>query len=369
MYGYGNRPKRPYDLLDRIAAPPKTFQSPEPPSSEFLPDIPPINDFGGGLNPRTTLNRPQMERMPEQLTAPDMPVGMPNRPARPVSRDPIERAREEAIYGGQMQADLDIKPKRGFWDILKTAGVGALQGMASGGGLGGALGGALAGGVMSAASPEAGRGYRFDVLQRPRMEADIQRQMAYAKYNQDRMRAQAEIDQTIAQTGKTRAETEAIPGREELNRQHIRSGIEKNKAQTERYQRPPEPRSPQRSLQRVAGANGPDFAYITPENVAQYKPYQEPRAPRGGGGGGGNSDRRPAQMRYQQALKALQTAKQLAGRASAVSREDDDELHAQAASALQIYNDMVNELVDLYPEMFEGGIAPNQTWAYIKPRR
>lgn len=363
MYGYGNKPKRPHDLLDRVIAPPATFQSPEPPSSEFLPDIPPINDFGGGLNPRTTLNRPQMERdMPKELTAPDMPVGMPNRPARPVSRDPIQRAREEAIYGGQMQADLDIKPKRGFWDILKTAGVGALQGMASGGGLGGALGGALAGGVMSAASPEAGRGYRFDVLQRPRMEADIQRQMAYAKFNQDRMRGQAELEQTIAQTGKTRAETEAIPGREELNREAIRSRIRREGAQTERYQRPPEPRRTPQEEQRAEEMHKARLGLIG----AQTSRAQRPPSSGGGGGGGADSDRRPAQMRYQQALKALQTAKQLAGRAAAV---DDDELHAQAASALQIYNDMVNELVDLYPEMFEGGIAPNQTWAYIKPRR
>lgn len=280
MYGNKMKPRRPTDTLDRYSLD-EDFQSPRlPMAASGLPE--------DGLTPRAPMAPPQMNRLPDTLSQPTAPVNMPNIPVRPRPRDPVEQAREEAVYGGQMQRDLDIKPKRGFWDIMKTAGAGALQGMASGG-LGGAIGGALAGGIGHAVDPMAGRGYRFDLFQRPRMEADIQRQMAYDKFGREQMRGQAELEQTMAQTEKTRAEAAALPGREELARRAAEARIGRDEAQTERYRQPAAPRYTPEEERRRAERHEAEIKRIN----AQTQRALRPPVGRGGGGEGGVKPERP----------------------------------------------------------------------------
>ena len=96
-----------------------------PPASPVAPATPPPAAL-------PVQSAPQQPLPPGNISAMAPPA-----PARPQSPDPIQRARNEAIYGGELQEQSGMKPKRGFWDIVKTAGVGALQGMATGGGLGG----------------------------------------------------------------------------------------------------------------------------------------------------------------------------------------------------------------------------------------
>ncbi len=372
MYGFGGnarKPKRPQDMLDRT----QTVDGFQQPSAPAPPVVTPMAE----LNPRTSLNRPQMERLPEMLTIPDTPVNVPNTPARPVSRDPIQRAREEAVYGGQMQADLDIKPKRGFWDIMKTAGVGALQGMASGG-LGGAIGGALAGGIGHAIDPMAGRGYRFDVMQRPRMEADIQRAMAYDKFGREQMRGQAELEQTMAQTAKTRAEAEAIPGREQLTREAARARIGRDTAQAERLRRPPEPRRTPEEELRAAEMHKARVGLVTAQTERAKRP------PVGRGGGGGPRPERPEKPTSlpSNLADAWNKAEQL--RQDATSSWGQPELDAsgkpipgsnagetlrkQYVQALNVLKQQFPDLIEVREGVDEQG-KPLRDWPYLERRR
>lgn len=338
-----------------------------PPASPVAPATPPPAALPVqsaeqlGLNPYTTANRPQMMPLPQQPLPPsDMSAMAPPTPARPQSRDPIQRARNEAIYGGELQEQIGMKPKRGFWDIVKTAGVGALQGMATGGGLGGAIGGALAGGITSAIDPATGRAYRFDVMQRPRMEADIARQMAYDKFGREQMRGQAELEQTMAQTEKTRAETEAIPGREELTREAARARIGREKAQTERLRRPTEPRRTPEEEQRAAEMHKVRVGLIT----AQTERAQRPLSSGGSGGGGGTPTPTALNASFNRVVKAKQDAEE----AWAIANADGDpENRAIAEAALRAYNSLAEQLGRAYPQIFE--VGPGQGgWYYIKER-
>lgn len=338
-----------------------------PPASPVAPATPPPTALPVqsaeqlGLNPYTTANRPQMMPLPQQPLPPSNISAMaPPAPARPQSRDPIQRARSEAIYGGELQEQIGMKPKRGFWDIVKTAGVGALQGMATGGGLGGAIGGALAGGITSAIDPATGRAYRFDVMQRPRMEADIARQMAYDKFGREQMRGQAELEQTMAQTEKTRAETEAIPGREELTREAARARIGREKAQTERLQRPTEPRRTPEEEKRAAEMHTARLGLIG----AQTKRAQRPPS---SGGGGGAEQPTPAALNtmYSKVVQAKQEAEE----AWAIANDGGDpQDRATAEAALRAYNSLAEQLGRAYPQIFE--VGPGQGgWYYIKERK
>lgn len=355
MYGYGGnkKPRRPMDMMDRYDSGPELNQQPAP-----APIPPP--DLGQ-LNSQAMLNRPQMERLPETLTTPNAPVNVPNMPARPVSRDPIQRAREEAIYGGRMQADLDIKPKRGFWDIMKTAGVGALQGMATGG-LGGAIGGALAGGIGSAISPEAGRGYRFDVMQRPRMEADIARQMAYAKFGREQQLGEIDLRKRQAEAEQTEAETRYLPARYGQEGALRQSQIEANKARAASLSRPERPRYSPEEEQRRKERHQMEMKRID----AQTKRALRPPSSGGGRGGGGAEQPTPAALNTMHS-RVVQ-AKQEAEEAWAIANADaDPQARAIAEAALRAYNSLAEQLGRAYPQMFE--VGPGQGgWNYIKER-
>ena len=332
---------------------------------------------------------PQMQNLPATLTAPDMSSMAPQRPRMSDTADSIEKARQEAVYGGQMQADIGLKPKRSFWDTLKTAGVGALQGMASGGGIGGAIGGALAGGITSAISPEAGRDYRFDILQRPRMERDQDRRAQQAKQIQALIKSGADVNLINAQIAKMGAETEAIPGRARLDEESRRSQMDVNQARAENY-RNPRPKTTPEEDARIRERHEADMQRIKSTIERNKRPSS-----RGGGGGGGGRRSSEAGERnkpttgatafakmveeaLQDARKRAQTLTQLRQ-----SRNPEDvamipDAERQAEAARDSYERLVNDLGSLYPEDYETGqgtqagpdgkLAPIQGWPYFKAR-
>ena len=375
MYGFGGnakKPRRPIDITDGYDGGPELNQQPAP-----APIPPP--DLGQ-LDSRTMLNRPQMEPLPEMLTQPKSMVHTRNRPMRPMSNDPIEKARDEAIYGGQMQAELGIKPKRGFWDIMKTAGVGALQGMATGGGLGGAIGGALAGGIGSAISPEAGRGYRFDVMQRPRMEADIARQMAYDKFGREQQMGQAELEQKQAATRKMEAETAGIPAREELQRKATQAQILANTARAENLSRPDRPQYSPEEERRRQERHEKELLRIDAQTKRALRP------PSGGGGGGGAA--RPVKPEKptslpEALLKMLDDAEEqrLDAEAAWGMPEMDaatkkpipgsnvgEKLRQQYVQTLNRIKQYFPDFINVQPGVGEGGKALPE-WPYVERRR
>lgn len=336
-----------------------------PPASPVAPATPPPAALPVqsaeqlGLNPYTPANRPQMMSLPQQPLPPSNISAMaPPAPARPQSRDPIQRARNEAIYGGELQEQIGMKPKRGFWDIMKTAGVGALQGMATGG-LGGAIGGALAGGIGSAISPEAGRGYRFDVMQRPRMEADIARQMAYDKFGREQRLGEIDLRKRRAEAEQTEAETRYLPARYGQESALRQSQIDRNKASAERDRRPPAPRRTPEEEKRAAEKHTAQLKLID----AQTKRAQRPPS---SGGGGGAEQPTPAALNtmYSKVVQAKQEAEE----AWAIANADGDpQDRATAEAALRAYNSLAEQLGRAYPQIFE--VGPGQGgWNYIKER-
>lgn len=166
-----------------------------------------------GINP---LTRPTSEVMAPTESERAMEAYAAQRAARnggEAGMTSIDRARETYINQGARPV-LDVnrpgapvvaKQNRGFGEILKTAGVGALQGLAAGG-LGGAIGGALTGGIIQAASPEMGRGVRFDTLQRPRLERQQQQQIAEIQRQQQGRLAEAQIGNLESQAFERQAE-------------------------------------------------------------------------------------------------------------------------------------------------------------------
>lgn len=127
----------------------------------------------------------------------------------------IDLAREEYINQGARpvldvnQAGMPIvaKQRRGLGEILKTAGAGALQGLASGG-ISGAIGGALSGGIAQAVSPEAGRRLRFEALERPGLEQARQQQIAEAQQLQQNRLTEAQIGNLESQALERAADIE-----------------------------------------------------------------------------------------------------------------------------------------------------------------
>lgn len=151
----------------------------------------------------------------------------------PPSTDPIAQARQEYIMRGvegrDILGDELAAPRRNWKDTLKTAGIGALQGLATGG-LGGAIGGALAGTAVGLISPRAARGYQFEMMQRPRMEEDLQRQMALRK-------AQEEFETRNVQQAYTGAMTEDLLSKAEERREGLPLTRRRQMAETERLER------------------------------------------------------------------------------------------------------------------------------------
>lgn len=273
----------------------------------------------------------------------------------PMPYDPVEKAKYEyATQEAKTARPIDPdnpetfyqprKTKRSFWDTLKTAGVGALQGLASGGGIGGAIGGALAGGIGSAISPEMGRAYRFNTLQRPQMEGALQRQMQQELFRREMEKQGVELGKTQAETGRIQRETELMPERYrmETEERQSRMNLNKQRAQSLREPKPQKP-SPG-SLQRVRGPKGEEtFAYVTPENAAQFRPYREPRVSRGGGGGSSTQSAGDASTLLQRVTRAAQDY------AEAKAYADESQL----AGMRDAYNMLAVDLASRFPQMYE----------------
>lgn len=335
-----------------------------------------------------TETAPQMQNLPATLTAPDMSSMAPQRPRMSDTADPIEKARQEAVYGGQMQADIGLKPKRSFWDTLKTAGVGALHGMASGGGIGGAIGGALAGGITSAISPEAGRDYRFDILQRPRMEQEQDRQARRAQQIQALIKSGADVDLIKAQTGKTRAETETLPGRARLDEETRRSQMDVNQARAESYRNPRPKYTPEEEA-RLRERHDAEMQRIKSVIERNKRPLS-----RGGGGGGGRRGSeagernkpttgvtafaRTVEEALQDAREKVQKLQDLRSPGNPATPDAILKAEREAEMARDDYERLVNDLGSLYPEDYETGqgtqvgpdgkLVPIKGWPYFKAR-
>lgn len=345
------------------------------------PTPPPMIRQGGQetvqLPNELTPPRPTMQQMPNGLTSPDMPAMAPQRPRLSDTTDPIEKARLDAVYGGGMQADIGLKPKRGFWDTLKTAGVGAIQGLASGGGLGGALGGALSAGIIGAVDPEAGRNFRFNTLQRPQMEQQQDRQAQMSKQVQALIKSGADINLINAQIAKMNAEAAALPGRTRQEEELRQSQVGLNQARAESARNPRPKYTPDEDA-RLRERHDAEMRRIN--SVIE----RNKRGPaRGGGGGGGGRQaaektKGPASgaVRFAQDVEeALQIARK---RASAAATEKTPEAQAEAQTALQNYQRLVQDLGSLYPEDYETGqgtqpgpngtTIPLQEWPYYKAR-
>ena len=292
----------------------------------------------------------------------------------PTPYDPIEKAKYEyATQKAKTARPIDPEnpetfyqpreTKRGFWDTLKTAGVGALQGLASGGGIGGAIGGALAGGVGSAISPEMGRAYRFNALQRPQMEDQLQRQFQQQLYQREMERQDLELGKTRAETARVQRETELMPGRYGAEAQERQSRMDLNKARIDQLKTPKPQKPSAGSLQRVRGPKGqPIYAYVTPENAAQYQPYERPRAPRGGSGGGSvESDKSLGQAStlLQRVTRAAQDYQEAEGYAT----------ESQLAGMRDSYNMLAVDLASRFPELYGLQQTENGFLTVIDKRR
>ncbi len=116
------------------------------------------------------------------------------------SDDPISKARYDYNVAGLKrdgEGRLTDKTDRGGWKgFLQNAGLGAIQGLASGQGLGGAVGGALTGGAAGLIAPQMARDARFSMLKEPQMMRDegraAQQMQRQRQMNQDAR--QARID-------------------------------------------------------------------------------------------------------------------------------------------------------------------------------
>lgn len=162
---------------------------------------------------RPTLDVKQLGAVMDQARATAYNPNLHATPGRGVSA-PMHQALSAMARQGQynqivQNADTPIvaKQRRGFGEILKTAGAGALQGLAAGG-LGGAIGGALTGGIAQAVSPEAGRRLRFESLERPELERARQQQIAEAQQEQQGRLTEAQIGNLESQARERASEGE-----------------------------------------------------------------------------------------------------------------------------------------------------------------
>ena len=380
------RPARPATRMPQPAYDP-TVQAPSPAGSMIeargmLPSAASSDPNLQKVMPRLTGGVSQGVPSPEMDTRSGYGVPIPSIPGTgggPRPYDPIEKARyESAMSGAKTAKPIDPnnpetfyqpqREKRGFWNTLKSAGVGALQGLASGQGLGGALGGALAGGVIGGINPMVGRAMQFDAFERPRMEQDMIRQTQLDQLQRQRQMEQLGMNKTAAEIGRIEAETQALPGRETQRQRLTESQIEANKARAAAANRPPA-----RRLQRVRTPDEkgrPVDKFVPEEEGASYPVYERPRLGRGGAGGGRGDSERPSNeglTLYNNVLKAKRDAEE------AWSLGDT----GAARAAQAYYNQLADELGRRFPGLYEVGaqeLSPEQSksgelgWRYIKSR-
>lgn len=267
--------------------------------------------------------------------------------------DPITKARYEAATA----QGTELKRKPSFWEGLKGAGLGALQGFLSTGSLGGALGGAVTGGIMRGVNPMLGRAMQFEAFQRPEIERQIARGMQMDEFMRKQRAAQMEAEKTRAEIGKIEAETGAIPGREALNRANIQSNIDYRKSRMQ----PSERKQPLQRITTLDENGRPVQKFVTPDEAANYPVYERPRAGKGGGEGGERLTRSALNLEAQTENKRL-LAEELMSQLNAPQGLDKfqiEDLRTKAEKALREYNDLVRKLGLTYGERYETG--PGQT--------
>lgn len=237
-------------------------------------------------------------------------AAQPNLPARPRTDtyrpahldsmeqyDPIAKARGDYIAPGRDIIGEELAtPRRSFKQTLKTAGLGALQGLATGG-IGGAIGGALGGAILGTASPRAARGYEFEMTQRPRIEEDLQRQMMLRKAQEEFETRNIGQAYTQEQMLGLRQGREAKAAMLPYEIEQAQSRSEAWRAQADRARRLPTTptRTPRTQIITTRDAQGrPVQRAVDPEEMlrtGQALPvYERPRVGRGGGGGDGGDD-------------------------------------------------------------------------------
>lgn len=180
---------------------------PKPAISEVIPAL---------ASPPARSPLPQMD-----MDAMGKPIPrLPGRPGGPMPFDPVEKARYDYVMDGaewESTGGLDSDPsvqqqkprfKRSWKDSLINAGLGASQEYQRTGSLGAALGGGLAGGVGTAINPMAGREFRYDTLEAPRMEEQRQRQMERTAQDQAIRMGQLREDDIRSQIESRRARDE-----------------------------------------------------------------------------------------------------------------------------------------------------------------
>lgn len=241
---------------------------------------------------------PTMRELPLQIgPAPNVPARPRTDAYRPPhldsmeQYDPIAKARGDYMAPGRDIIGEELAtPRRSFKQTLKTAGLGALQGLATGG-IGGAIGGALGGAILGTASPRAARGYEFEMMQRPRIEEDLQRQMMLRKAQEEFETRNIGQAYTQEQMLGLRQGREARAAMLPYEIEQAQSRSEAWRAQANRYNRPPATptRTPRTQIITTRDAQGrPVQRAVDPEEMlrtGQALPvYERPRVGRGGGG-------------------------------------------------------------------------------------
>lgn len=337
---------------------------------------------------------PTMRELPSQIgPAPNVPTRPRTDAYRPPhldsmeQYDPIAKARGDYIAPGRDIIGEELAtPRRSFKQTLKTAGLGALQGLATGG-IGGAIGGALGGAILGTASPRAARGYEFEMMQRPRIEEDLQRQMMLRKAQEEFETRNIGQAYTQEQMLGLRQGREARAAMLPYEIEQAQSRSEAWRAQADRYNRPPvtPTRTPRTQIITTRDAQGrPVQRAVDPEEMlrtGQALPvYERPRVGRGGGGGGEATLKTAARGNWEQFVEAeaqLRGAAQLYNQLQAQPPEDDpDALNKAKENYLRAFTNAQAkaEVLASYPEFEvyntrEAFNPASQTpWPYVKRR-
>lgn len=273
----------------------------------------------------------------------------------PLARDPLATA-----YEGYA-ADVPTTTGGRILEALKTAGIGALQGVARNpqGGLGAAIGGAAAGGVMSAVSPRAGRALQFGTIEQPRIEGEMQR---------------AEVQRKKQEEQEDRARGISMDA---LKRRQIETGIKADEATTRarRFETVPygagvldtesgelTPGQPRAEAPEFGATGGAIYNKRTGEVTTPAPPRQS----------------RPPEASYAQAQEAQEMKRAAIANWAKVDQlpagsPERQQAEAVAAQSQAAYNQYVKEFGERFGEWYEvGGFTEpsgNQGWAYWKPHQ
>lgn len=283
--------------------------------------------------------RPELN--PEGVPIPSLP----GRPGGPMPYDPVNKARYDYVMNGaqwedtgELAGDSNVrlqKPvfKRNWKDALINAGLGAAQQYAQTGDFGAALGGGLAGGVGTAINPMAGREFRFDTLEGPRMEEQRQAQL-----EREALLRQAEMGQV--RMDDLRSQIEARRSRETMEQ-----------AKAERESRTASAMEQARKAQAKAARYKPfsNVAMFDTE-TGQFVPIPEGMRPAS-----------PAQDRQlrndlDRDIQAFEKEKAAASNPRNKNRQQSMQQHAATAQRIkQLYGDAVE-------------VGQSNGWWYIKPK-